>query len=68
MEPRRNPLYLALITICIVGAAPFLFQGRPTTIVLGLPLWLWSSALFTAGLSATTVWGLLRLWRDDDHG
>ncbi len=65
-EPRNHPLFLILIAIAAVGAVPFWFVGRETVFVLGLPVWLWSSLAFAVGLSAVSVWGILKLWRDDE--
>lgn len=65
-EPRQHRYFLALVAIASLGAVPFWFIGRDTVFVLGLPLWLWSSMFFTAGLSAISVWGILRLWKDDE--
>lgn len=66
-EPRRHPLFLLLLALCALGTVPFAFVGAEATSVLGLPLWLWSSIGFTAGLSALTAWGVLRYWRDEDE-
>ncbi len=65
-EPRRHVTFLVLAAITSIGAVPIWFVGRPTVFVLGVPLWLWSSMVFTAGLSAVTVWGILKLWKDED--
>ena len=65
-EPRRHVTFLALAAFMSIGAVPIWFVGRPTVFVLGIPLWLWSSMVFTAGLSAVSVWGILKLWKDED--
>lgn len=65
-EPRKHPLYMLLLALCALGTAPFLFIGSDSRFVLGLPLWLWSSAGFTLALSLLTAWGILRYWRDDE--
>ena len=67
-EPRKHPLFLAALALAAVGTAPIFFVGRPVSTFLGLPLWLWSSVLFTLLLSALTAWGVVRYWSDDDHG
>ena len=64
-EPRRHPLFMLLVALCALGTAPFLFIGSQPVVVLGLPLWLWSSIGFTVALSLLTAWGILRYWRDD---
>lgn len=64
-EPRRHRGFLALLALIALGTIPFPFIGRDLYMVLGLPLWLWTSLLSTAALSALTVWGIQRLWRDD---
>jgi hypothetical protein len=65
-EPRNHALFLILVVVAAVGAVPFWFVGRDTVFVLGLPVWLWSSLAFAVGLSGVTVWGILRLWKDDE--
>jgi hypothetical protein len=45
---------------------PFWFVGRDTVFVLGLPVWLWSSLAFAVVLSAVSVWGILKYWKDDE--
>ncbi len=66
-EPRRHPLFMLLLVLCALGTAPFLFIGSESAVVLGLPVWLWSSIGFTVALSLLTSWGVLRYWRDDDE-
>ena len=65
-EPRRHPLFLALLAIAALGTVPVLFVGREPHSWLGLPVWLWSSMAFTWALSALTAWGILHLWKGDD--
>lgn len=65
-EPRKHWAFLILAGLASIGAVPFWFIGRPTTLLLGIPVWLWSSMAFTVALSAITVWGLLTFWRDDE--
>ena len=65
-EPRRHPLFLVLLALAALGTAPIAFVGRPPSVWLGLPLWLWSSIGFTLALSALTAWGVLRYWKDDE--
>ena len=67
MEPRRSPLFLVLLGVCVLGSVPFLFVGRDVQLVLGLPLWLWSSMGFTVALAVVTAWGMLSLWKDEEH-
>ena len=64
-EPRRHPRYLILLALAAVGTVPFPFLGAPPVMVLGLPLWLWSSIGFTVALAGLTAWGILRYWKDD---
>ncbi|MEZ5332294.1 MAG: hypothetical protein R2991_09645 [Thermoanaerobaculia bacterium] len=65
-EPRRHPLYLALLGLCALATSPYLFAGRAAGRVAGLPLWLWWSAGCTLALSALIAWGVHRYWRSDD--
>lgn len=67
-EPRRHRGFLALLALVALLTAPFPFAGAPLVLVWGLPLWLWWSLGMTALLSAVTVWGIVRLWRDDGDG
>lgn len=64
-EPRRHPLFLLLLALAALGTIPVAFVGREAVFWLGLPVWLWSSILFTAALSGVTAWGILRFWKDD---
>ena len=64
-EPRRHPRYLILLAVAAVGTVPFAFIRTPPMTILGLPLWLWSSMVFTTVLAGLTVWGILRYWKDD---
>jgi hypothetical protein len=59
-------VFLALTGLASIGAVPFWFIGRRTAFLFGIPVWLWTSMAFTVALSALTVWGLLRFWRDDE--
>jgi hypothetical protein len=65
-EPRRHPLYMLLLGLAALGTVPIAFVGATPRSWLGLPLWLWSSAISTMALSLLIVWGVLRYWRDDD--
>ena len=65
-EPRRHPKYLALAGLASIGAVPIWFLGRETVFFLGFPLWLWSSLAFTAALAGVALWGILKLWKDED--
>ena len=65
-QPRSHPKFLLLAVVASIGAVPFWFVGRDTVFLLGIPLWMWSSMAFTAGLSAVSVWGVLTLWKDED--
>jgi len=65
-EPRNHPWLLILLAVTALATVPVLFIGRRQIAVLGLPLWLWSSLLFTVILSGLTTWGVLHFWRDDD--
>lgn len=67
-EPRRHPRYLALLLLLLLATVPWPFIGRPTVFLLGLPMWLWWSMAWTAALSVTTAWGILRLWRPEAPG
>lgn len=67
-EPRRHPIYMWLLVVVILATSPFLFIGKSSMPVWGLPLWLWSSILFTGGLSTLTAWGIIRYWKDDSGG
>jgi hypothetical protein len=57
---------MVLMAVLAIGTVPFGFVGREQVSLAGLPLWLWTSFLFTAALSAVTVWAVLRFWRDDE--
>ena len=57
--------YLILLGVISLATVPFAFVGSATRSWFGLPLWLWSSLLFTVVLSIVVAWGVLRLWRDD---
>lgn len=65
-EPRQHPVYMFVLLLCALGTAPFLFIGSKSSLVLGLPTWLWSSIGFTVALSVMTAWGVLRYWREED--
>ena len=65
-EPRHHIGYLVAVAMAALGTVPFLFVGREYRVVVGLPLWLWSSLLFTVLLSVLTAWGILRYWKDAD--
>jgi len=64
-EPRRHPWYLILLALCVLGTSPFLFVGSDSSRVLGLPIWLWWSLLFTCALALVTGLGILLLWKED---
>ncbi len=64
-EPRRHPLFLALLGLAAVSTAPFALLGAPDASWLGIPVWLWASLGATACLAGLTAWGILRYWRDD---
>ena len=66
-EPRRHRRYLWLLGLAALATAPVPFVASEPVMVLGLPLWLWWSFSATATLSGLTVWGVLRLWREDPH-
>ena len=56
-EPRRHPIFMLLVAVAALGAVPFLFIGSGGELLLGLPIWLWSSIGFTIALSLLTVPG-----------
>lgn len=61
---RQSRAYLWLVAVVAVLTAPFPFIGVEERAVLGLPMWLWWSLVMTAVLSAVTVGGILRYWKD----
>ena len=65
-EPRNHPVFLILLAVAALGAVPFLFVGSDPAYLFGIPLWLWSSILFTAALSGVTAFGILFYWKDRD--
>lgn len=65
-QPANHPLFLIAVGVLTLATAPFVFVGRPVRMILGVPLWLWSSIFFTVLLAVATVWGALRLWKDED--
>lgn len=65
-EPRRHPLYMALLGLCALATSPYLFAAAPDRLLAGLPLWLWWSLGCTGALSALIAWGVYRYWRSDD--
>ena len=65
-EPRKHPLYLALLGLIALGSVPFAFVGRTPRAIFGFPIWLWWSLGFTVALTAVTVWGILTYWSADD--
>ena len=66
-DRRKKHLFYVLLLICLAGMIPFFFVGRENQMVMGIPLWLCVSALFTVGLSILTTWGVLTLWKDEGH-
>ena len=66
-EPRRHRRFMLTLGLVALATVPFPFIGSELILLWGLPLWLWWSLSFTAALSALTAWGILRLWRDDQH-
>ena len=65
-EPRRHPGFLALLAVVVLGTVPLPFVGTAPRLILGIPIWLWWSGLFTVVLSCLTAMGILRYWRDGD--
>jgi len=65
-EPRKHPLYLAILVASALGTVPFFFVGREPMEWWGVPVWLWSSVAFTLLLSCAIAWGVLFYWGDDD--
>ena len=67
-EPRRHPGFLLLLFLVAFATVPLPFVGPDPAFLFGLPLWLWWSLGWTAALSALTVFGIRRYWRDDTEG
>ncbi len=65
-EPKNHPIFLILLAVVALGTVPFLFVGSDPTFLFGIPLWLWSSILFTVALSAVTAFGIMFFWKDRD--
>jgi uncharacterized membrane protein YvlD (DUF360 family) len=65
-QPVNHISFLIAVAVLTLATAPFAFVGRPVLLVFGVPLWLWSSILFTVLLAGVTVWGALRWWKDDE--
>ena len=53
------------VAVVCVLTAPFPFIGGGEDVVVGLPVWLWWSLLFTVALSVLTAVGILRYWKDE---
>ena len=64
-EPRRHPVYMALLGLCALATSPYLFAAGSGRELAGLPLWLWWSVGCTIALSALIAWGIHRYWGSD---
>ncbi len=56
---------MLVLGLAALATVPFPFILAETRIVWGLPVWLWWSFAATTVFAGVTVWGILRLWRDD---
>ncbi len=66
-EPAKQRWYLPSLLLLIVLSIPWYREaGSMGTLVLGMPVWIWTSLACTAGVSLLTAVAALRFWRDRD--
>ena len=65
-QPLRHRTFLIVIAALTLATSPWAFVGRRVRLVFGIPVWLWSSIIFTVLLAGMTAFGILRWWRDDE--
>lgn len=73
MRPRREPLrwrpFLPVVLLLLVFNVPWWLPDRlGSSIVVGLPLFVWSALATSLALAIVTAWAALRHWDDDEPG
>lgn len=71
MEPKREPvrarLFLPLLLVILIFSVPwYLPEEIARRSFGGLPLWVWTTLLCSAGVSCLTCWASLFWWDDED--
>lgn len=66
-EPAKQRWYLPSLLVLIVLSVPwYRHAGTMGALILGMPVWIWTSLACTAGVSTLTALAALRFWRDRD--
>ena len=67
-EPVRQKWFIPVILVLVIFSVPWYRTGGEIgRIVGGLPTWIWTSLLCSAGISIVTALGALVFWKDDDE-
>ena len=72
MKPRREPLnwrpFVPSVLVLLALNVPWwLPEGLGASLLLGLPLFVWTALLTSLALAALTAWAALRHWQDDEE-
>jgi hypothetical protein len=65
-EPSKQKWYLLILIALIVFSVPWYHsEGHMGRIVLGFPIWIWTTLLCSLGIAILTAIGILAYWKDD---
>ena len=72
IRPRREPLgwrpFVPSVLVLLALNVPWWLPDRlGSSIVLGLPLFVWTALATSLALAVVTAWAALRHWDDDDE-
>lgn len=66
-EPSKQKWFLPTLIVLIVCSVPwYRSEGQMGNVVLGFPVWIWTSIICSLGVAIVTAIGILGYWQDDD--
>ncbi len=66
-EPLTQKWFLPVLIVLLAGSVPwYRSEGIIGSVVLGFPVWIWTSIICSVGVAILTAVGILFFWRDDD--
>ena len=68
-EPSKQKWFLPVLIVLVVCSVPwYRSEGELGYVLLGFPVWIWTSIVCSLGVAILTAIGIFGFWKDDDPG